>query len=93
MKKHVLTETNYCATMYESRPIDGQPSCTAAGRYIDTDGRVICKRCAVGRVVTKLTKIPTLLLLVDQLLTAKEPLTEALRDDLRVLVVRGSGGA
>jgi hypothetical protein len=85
--KHVLTETSYCATMFEHR-VGGRYRCTAAGRYIDTDGRVICARCAVGRVVAKLTEIPKLLQIVDRLIDSKAQLPENLRDELRVLVTR-----
>lgn len=80
--KHVLAETNYCATMYEHRPVEGRFRCTAAGRYMDTDGRVICERCAAGLVVVKLTDLPKLLDLVDRLADLKMPLAE----DLRALV-------
>ena len=85
--KHVLTETSYCATMFESRPIKGQYRCTAAGRYMDTDGRVICARCAAGLVVVKIAEIPTLLQIVDQLIDAKEAPSD-LRAQLRALVDR-----
>jgi hypothetical protein len=86
--KHVLTETNYCATMFEHRPVNGRYRCTAAGRYIDTNGRVICERCAKGLVVTKLTAVPKLLQIVDQLLATKETLTDELRAELRTLVAQ-----
>lgn len=86
MKKHVLTETNYCATMFEHRPIEGRYRCTAAGRYIDTDGRVICARCAAGLVVVKISEVPTLLQIVDRLIDSKTPLTDDLRARLRDLV-------
>ncbi len=85
VKKHVLTETNYCATMFESQPIKGRYRCTAAGRYMDTAGRVICARCAVGLVVVKLTEIPKLLQIVDQLIDLKDPPGD-LRSQLRDLV-------
>lgn len=89
MKTHDLTETNYCATMYEIRPVKGQYRCTAAGRYVDTDGRVICARCAAGLVVTKLADVPKLIDLVDRLVDLKVPrMTEDLRDQLRALVAR-----
>jgi hypothetical protein len=86
--KHVLTETNYCATMYEHWPVEGRYRCTAAGRYMTTDGRVVCARCASGLVVAKLTKIPRLLDLVDRLIDSKEPLTDDMRAALRLLVGR-----
>ena len=82
MKKHVLTETNYCATMFEHPPIEGKYRCTAAGRYMDTDGRVICERCAAGLVVTKLVDLPKLIDLADRLADLKMPLA----NDLRALV-------
>lgn len=87
MKKHVLSETNYCSTMYEHStyqegPRAGRPRCTAAGRYMDTDGRVICERCAAGIVVVKLTDLPKLIGLVDRLADLKMPLAA----DLRALV-------
>ncbi len=86
-EKHVLTETNYCATMYEHDPEEGgRLRCTAAGRYMDTHGRVICARCAAGRVVVKLSDIPTLIRAVDQL-TSGVP-TVDLIDGLRALLVR-----
>lgn len=87
MKKHVLTETSYCATMFEHRPIEGRYRCTAAGRYMDTGGRVICARCAVGLVVVKLTEIPTLLQIVDQAIDS-QALTSDLYNQLRDLVGR-----
>ena len=87
MKQHVLTETNYCATMYERRSVGSQYGCTAAGRYMDTDGRVICERCAAGRVVVKLTEIPALLQIVDQVIDA-QALTSDLYNQLRDLVGR-----
>ena len=87
MKKHVLTETSYCATMFEHRPIEGRYRCTAAGRYMDTDGRVICARCAVGLVVVKLTEIPTLLQIVDRVIDS-QALTSDLYNQLRDLVGR-----
>ena len=87
MKKHVLTETSYCATMFEHRPIEGRYRCTNAGRYMDTDGRVICARCAVGLVVVKLTEIPALLQIVDQVIDA-QALTSDLYNQLRDLVGR-----
>ena len=86
MKKHVLTETNYCATMFEHRPVKGRYRCTNAGRYMDTDGRVVCARCAVGLVVVKLTDAPKLVDLVDQIVASKDPLTDDLRTQLRALV-------
>jgi hypothetical protein len=86
VNKHVLVETNYCAAMYEHRPTEGRYRCTAAGRYMDTDGRVICARCAAGRVVVKLTDAGKLIDLVDQLVTAKDPLPDDLREQLRALV-------
>ena len=87
VKKHVLTETNYCATMFESRPIEGRYRCTAAGRYMGTDGRVICERCAAGLVVAKLTDVPKLIALVDRLVDLKVPqMTDDLREQLRALV-------
>lgn len=88
MKKHVLTETNYCATMFETDPINGRYRCTAAGRYIDTDGRVICERCAAGLVVAKLTDVPKLLDLVERLVVDLPQLNDDLRADLRALVSR-----
>ena len=89
MKAHVLTETNYCATMYEHRPVEGRYRCTAAGRYVDTDGRVICERCAAGLVVSKLTDVPKLIALVDRLVDLKVPqMTDDLREQLRALVGR-----
>ena len=87
MKKHVLTETSYCATMFEHEPNAGRYRCTAAGRYMDTDGRVICARCAVGLVVVKITEIPALLQIVDQVIDA-ETLTSDLYNQLRDLVSR-----
>ena len=87
MKKHVLTETSYCASMFEHRPIKGRYRCTNAGRYMDTDGRVICERCATGRVVVKLTEIPALLQIVDQVIDA-QALTSDLYNQLRDLVGR-----
>jgi hypothetical protein len=91
VKKHILTETNYCATMYENHPVDGRYRCTAAGRYMDTDGRVICERCATGRVVTKLTDVPKLIDLVDRLVDLKAPqMTDDLRTQLRALVSRAT---
>ncbi len=86
--KHVLYETNYCATMYESRSVKGQRRCTAAGRYMDTNGRVICARCAAGLVVIKIAEIPKLLQLVERFADSKDPLTEDLRAQLRDLVGR-----
>ena len=88
MKKHVLTETSYCATMFEHPKVGGRYRCTAAGRYMDTDGRVICARCAVGLVVVKLTEVPALVDLVDRLVTSEEPLAGDLRKQLRDLVGR-----
>ena len=87
-EKHVLTETSYCATMYEHQPVKGRYRCTAAGRYVDTDGRVICARCAAGLVVVKLTDAPKLIELVDQIIASKDPLTDDLRMQLRALVAR-----
>ena len=86
--KHILKETDYCATMFESRPIKGRYRCTAAGRYMDTDGRVICARCAVGLVVVKLTDVPKLVDLVDRLADSEELLTGDPRKQLRDLVSR-----
>ena len=89
VKKHVLTETNYCATMFEHRPIEGRYRCMAAGRYVDTEGRVICEWCAAGLVVTKLTDVPKLIDLVDRLVDLKVPqMTDDLRAQLRALVGR-----
>lgn len=88
VKPHVLIETNYCATMYESLPVKGRYRCTAAGRYMDTAGRVVCARCATGLVVAKLTEIGKLLQLVDQLIDSKAPTTEDLIAQLRSLVAR-----
>ena len=85
---HVLTETNYCSTMYEHAPIEGRYRCTSAGRYMTTNGRIVCARCAAGLVVAKLTKIPRLLDLVDRLIDSKEPLTDDMRQALRLLVAR-----
>lgn len=86
--KHVLTETSYCASMFEHQPVDGRYRCTAAGRYMDTDGRVVCARCAVGRMVVKLIDVPKLIDLVDRFADSEEPLTEDLRAALRDLVTR-----
>lgn len=91
--KYVLTETNYCAVMYEEPRhregiLTGRPRCTAAGRYMDTAGRVICERCAAGRVVAKLTDIPELLEVIDRLIDSKEDLTDSMRAHLRDLVAR-----
>ena len=89
VKKHVLTETNYCATMYESLPVEGRYRCTAAGRYIDIDGRAICARCAAGCVVVKLTDAPKLISLVDRLIdqvASKDPRIDDLCAQLRALV-------
>ena len=88
VKKHVLTETNYCATMFEHRPLKGQYRCAAAGRYMDTKGRVICARCAAGLVVVKLTDVPMLIDRVDRLADSEEPLAGDLRKQLRGLVGR-----
>jgi len=89
MKPHILTETSYCATMFEHRPVEGRYRCTAAGRYMDTDGRVICERCAAGLVVSKLTDVPKLIALVDRLVDLKVPqMTDDLREQLRALVGR-----
>lgn len=93
MKPHVLTETNYCSSMYEHRPVDGKYRCTAAGRYMDTKGRVICARCAEDLVVCKLTEIPKLLQVVDQLLSDEQPLTDEVREQLRALVDRAHEAA
>lgn len=49
---------------------------------MDTDGRVICERCAAGLVVVKLTDLPKLIGLVDRLADLKMPLAA----DLRALV-------
>jgi hypothetical protein len=91
VKKHLLTETSYCATMFEHEPNDGPNDgryrCTAAGRYMDTDGRVICARCATGLVVVKITEIPALLQIVDQVIDAQE-ITSDLYAQLRDLVGR-----
>ena len=87
MKKHVLTETSYCATMFEHRPIEGRYRCTSAGRYMDTDGRVICAKCAVGLIVVKLTEIPALLQIVDQVIDAQARPSD-LYNQLRDLVSR-----
>lgn len=90
-EKHVLTETDYCATMFEHSKVDGRYRCTAAGRYMDTDGRVICERCAVGRVVVKLTDAPKLIDLVDRIVDLPTPpLTHDLHAQLRALVGRVS---
>lgn len=86
MKKHVLTETSYCATMYERRSVNGRYGCTAAGRYMDTSGRVVCARCAMGLMVIKLTDVPALIGLVDQLADSEEPRTRDLCKQLRTLV-------
>jgi hypothetical protein len=88
VKRHVLVETNYCATMYEhpthrEGPLVGRPRCTAAGRYMDTEGRVICERCAAGLVVVKLVDVPKLIDLADRLADLKMPLA----DELRALVI------
>ena len=89
MTKHVLVETNYCASMYEHRPLNGKYRCTAAGRYVDTDGRVICARCAAGLVVVKLADVGRLVALVDRLADLKVPqMTDDLRRQLRALVGR-----
>lgn len=87
--KHILIETSYCSTMFEHQPVKGQYRCTAAGRYMDTDGRVICARCAAGLVVAKLTDIPKLIDLVGRIVQSQEPLTAELRTKLQALV----GGA
>jgi hypothetical protein len=84
--KHVLEETSYCSTMYEQPPINGRSRCTAAGRYMDTEGRVICARCAAGLVVVKLTDIPKLIALSGQIASSRDPLTDDQRAQLRVLV-------
>lgn len=84
--KHLMTETNYCATMYEHRPVNGRYRCTAAGRYMDTEGRVICARCAAGCVVVKLTDAGKLVELVDQIIDSEKSLTRDLRAQLRALV-------
>jgi hypothetical protein len=52
---------------------------------------VICARHAAGLVVAKLTDIPKLLDLIDQLLDSKETLTD-LRPQLRELVARAPEG-
>lgn len=89
MTPHVLVETNYCASMYEHRPVEGKYRCTAAGRYVDTDGRVICARCAAGLVVVKLADVGKLVDLVDRLAALKVPqMTDDLRQQLRALVGR-----
>lgn len=88
MDEHVLIETNYCATMYEHRFIDGRARCTAAGRYVDAEGRVICARCAAGRVVVKLTDLPRLIDLVDHLLDSGAAMNDDARAQLRALVRR-----
>ena len=85
-KPHILAETNYCSTMFEHPPLKGQYRCAAAGRYMDTKGRVICARCAAGLVVVKLTDVPMLIDRVDQLADSEEPLTSDLRKQLRDLV-------
>ena len=91
MKKHVLTETNYCATMFEHAPEEGgRVRCTAAGRYMDTEGRVICGRCATGRVVVKLTDIGALLGVVDHIARSRQSLTDEMRGQLGDLVVRST---
>lgn len=82
MKAHVLTETSYCASMYEH----GKYRCTAAGRYMDTKGRVICARCAEDLVVCKLAEIPKLIQIIDQLLSSAQPITDDVRVQLRALV-------
>jgi hypothetical protein len=87
-EKHVLTETDYCATMFEHPKVNGRYRCTAAGRYMDTDGRVICERCAVDLVVVKLTDVPKLINLVDRLVELTPPMTNDLRAQLRTLVSR-----
>ena len=53
---------------------------------MDTNGRVICARCAVGLVVVKLTEVPTLVDLVDRLVDSEGPLVGDLRKQLRELV-------
>ena len=83
MKRHVLTETNYCASMYEHRPVNGRFRCTAAGRYVDTAGRVICARCAADRVVVRLTEVPQLLQIIARLANSQDPLTNELRGRIR----------
>ena len=88
MKKHVLTETSYSASMYEHRPVNGRFRCTAAGCYLDTDGRVTCARCAADRVVVKLTAVPQLLQIIARLANSQDPLTDELRARLRDLVAR-----
>jgi hypothetical protein len=87
VKKHILTETSYCATMFEHEPDNGSYRCTAAGRYMDTDGRVICARCAAGLVVVKIAEIPALLQIVDQVIDS-QTLTSDLYNQLRDLVGR-----
>lgn len=87
--KHVLVETNYCASMYERQPIGGKYRCTAAGRYVDAEGRAICARCAAGLVVVKLADVGKLVALVDRLTDLKVPqMTDDLRRQLRALVGR-----
>lgn len=92
MKPHVLIETNYCSVMFEKPRVERhgalRPQCTAAGRYMDTEGRVICARCAAGLVVVKLTDIGKLVGLVDQIAASNDLLTDDLRAELRALVHR-----
>ncbi len=87
MNKYVFSETNYCATMYEHSPVEGHFRCTAAGRYVDADGRVICARCAAGLVVVKLTDVPKLVGIVDRLCDLPQ-VPDEVRADLRALVSR-----
>lgn len=88
MKPHILIETSYCSVMFEKPRVNGHFQCRAAGRYMDTSGRVICARCAAGLVVVKLADVPKLVGLVDQIAESKEPLTNDQRAELRSLVHR-----
>jgi hypothetical protein len=83
---HILRETNYCSVMHEGPWSNGRPSCRAAGRFMDTEGRVVCQRCAAGLVVTKLTDLPKLIGIVDQLIVKKAALTDGERAVLGTLV-------
>jgi hypothetical protein len=74
--------------MYERSPTKDKRRCTAAGRYMDTDGRVICERCAAGLVVTRLTDVPKLIELVGQIVDSDHPLTDIVRAKLQRLVIR-----
>ena len=85
MRKHVLTETNYCSTMYEYSPVEGRFRCTDAGRYMDAEGLDVSDRCAAGHVVFQLTDVPKLESLVDRLCDLPD---DEVRAELRALVNR-----